>query len=184
MPVSTLNGWTSGGLLPSYATVSNILGQSGSRFNPTNVPAAATTPGSSIPPSVSAILNPPTTPPPAGAPTNTAATAGLSADVWGRLGTTVRQRLLKSFSQGTGQPLKNDPTAAANAQKAGIDPGVWARLGTTEQSRILKAATKPTPATPAPANPLSTVSNPFLFNYSGLPTPTASTPGWSGGGFG
>lgn len=42
MPVSTINGWTGAGLLPSYAITSQILGQSGSA--PQSAPAAATAP--------------------------------------------------------------------------------------------------------------------------------------------
>lgn len=51
MPVSTLNGWTSAGLLPSSTVVSQILGRSGAGPQaPTN--PTATTPGAPVQPPI------------------------------------------------------------------------------------------------------------------------------------
>ncbi len=186
MPVSTVNGWTGGGLVPSYTAVAHALA-GGSSFSPSAQPTpTATTPGTQT--------NTQTAPTvPGYNQGGTPATAGFSPDVWGRLGSTVQRRILQSFNKGipidTGTALNTrggvaaalgpgpvssliNPTAGT-AATGGLNSDVWGRLGGTVRQRLLGAIKNPLAPKPAAVNPTDVATNPLV-------TPGADL-GWAGG---
>lgn len=131
MPVSTLNGWTSSGLSPSYATVAHILGDSSSHFHPLNIPQQATTPGAQTPPGA------PTTPAPGQyQSTPSAPTGPLPA---GQAMTALGQAAIKILGYNPFVPKPKPLTTAAGAvgqvtnpaapQGSNIPPAVSGQTG-------------------------------------------------------
>lgn len=190
MPVSTVNGWTGGGLVPSYTAVAHALA-GGSHFNPAAQPTpptpTATTPGTPTTTQTG-------TPTPGYQQGGTPQTAGFSPDVWAKLGSTVQRRILQSFNKGipidTGTALNTrggvanalgpgpvssliNPTAGTD-KTGGLNSDVWGRLGNTVRQRLLNAI-KTTPTT-KPVNPTDLSTNPFV-----APGTTGTDLGWAGG---
>lgn len=174
MPISTIHGWTGGGLLPSYSAVANALA-GGTSFTPTPdnssnsiSPDGVSAPGASTPGGLTGT--------PLAKPTsNPAATAGLDPGVWARLGLTSQQRITQAYNNNKGKTLLN---AAAGSNKAGVDPAVWANLGHTVRTRLLQAINAPAPV-PASSSSTASTTNPYLFNPG-----TAPNGGWVSTGFG